>query len=170
MGCLPTPRRPGHLTPTRPLLHCCHTHRNLSLRLFISVCQKCQPYCADCDDASTCLVCQTTPKRYFLSGGQCIIPCTLPTSLGSNVEPNEAGVNDLGCEAGEVLDEGLSCDVKCETGYYVSNGGTTAYTCSATGATLTSATAVCSACVLANCLACSSATICTSCASGYQVG
>lgn len=135
------------------------------------ICQKCQPYCDACTDASTCTTCQITPKKYYLSGGDCVIPCTLPSDLGTNVEPDDSGANSFGCEAGEVLVESGACDIKCEDGYYVDNAGTTEYSCNPSGSTLTSATATCAACsgVLPNCLTCSAFDTCLTCESGYEV-
>ena len=132
------------------------------------VCQKCQPYCISCTDATTCVTCQITPKKYYLSGGDCVIPCTLPTDFGSNIVTDDAGFNGFACEAGEVLDESDACDIKCDDGFYVDNGGTTEYSCNPSGSTLTSATATCAACsgVLSNCLTCSAFDTCLTCESG----
>ena len=92
-------------------------------------------------------------------------------AAGTNIISDENGFNAFGCEEGEVLAESDSCDVKCEDGYYNSNGGTTKYACNPSGSTLTSATLACSACsgVLPNCLTCSAFDTCTTCESGYSV-
>eukprot|EP00798_Chlamydomonas_sp_ICE-L_P009505 gene9505-8947_t len=68
----------------------------------------------------------------------CTDICELPSTLGSNIVGGDVDA----CSDGLALADGATCNVQCATGY-VTDGGSTTYTCNLAGTDLTQATLTC---------------------------